>query len=154
MKLDDFLLPDGVVGVLRAADKATLLADLAGRAAALTGLNRAEVFQALAAREALGSTGIGGGVAIPHARIVGVARFFGLFARLERPVDFEAVDEQPVDLAFALLTPVGESDQHLQALACVSRRLRDVDAVARLRRCDQASEMFAILIPESLGIAG
>lgn len=147
MKLDDFLIPDGVVGVLRAADKATLLADLAGRAAALTGLNRADVFQALAAREALGSTGIGGGVAIPHARIVGVDRFFGLFARLERPVDFEAVDEQPVDLAFALLAPVGETERHLQALACVSRRLRDVDAVARLRRCDQVSEMYAVLIP-------
>lgn len=147
MKLDDFLLPDGVVGVLRAADKSNLLADVAGRAAALAGLNRADVFQALAAREALGSTGIGGGVAIPHARIVGVDRFFGLFVRLERPVDFEAVDEQPVDLVFTLLTPVAATDRHLQALACVSRRLRDPDVVARLRRCDEASEMYAVLIP-------
>ena len=154
MKLSDFLTPDGVVGKLRAADKGRLLTDLAGRAAAVAGLNQADVLRALTAREELGSTGIGGGVAIPHARIAGIDRFFGLFARLERPVDFDAVDEQPVDLVFLLLAPAGADDRHLQALACVSRHLRDGDVVARLRRNEEASGIFAILIPDSQPIAG
>lgn len=145
MDVADLLTPDRVVANLKATDKARLLADLARRAAAATGLPQQSVHEALAAREALGSTGVGAGVAIPHARLAGLDHFFGLFARLERRLDYDAVDERPVDLVFLLLIPENAAAEHLHALACVSRRLRDPDVVARLRKADDAAALYATL---------
>ncbi|PWC40168.1 PTS sugar transporter subunit IIA [Azospirillum sp. TSO22-1] len=146
MDVADLLPPDRVIAKLPAGDKPTLLADLARRAAAATGLPQPAILQALKAREALGSTGVGSGVAIPHARIPGIECFFGLFTRLERRIDYDAVDEQPVDLVFLLLVPPHAANEHLQALACISRRLRDQAVSARLRRTTDAETLYATLV--------
>lgn len=146
MDVADLLTAEHVIARLKAADKAKLLADLAHRAAAETGLPPTDIQQGLATREALGSTGVGVGVAIPHARFAGLGRFFGLFARLERRLDYDAIDGQPVDLVFLLLVPADAVTGHLQALACVSRRLRDPETAARLRKADDAAALHAILV--------
>lgn len=145
MNVADLLSPDRVIAKLPAGDKPALLAELARRAAAATGLPQPAILEALRAREALGSTGVGSGVAIPHARIAGLDRFFGLFARLERRIDYDSVDEQPVDLVFLLLVPPEAASEHLQALACISRRLRDQAVSACLRRTTDAGTLYAAL---------
>lgn len=145
MNIADLITPDRVFIGLKAADKTRLLAELSRRAASAAGLSHQEIQQALEAREALGSTGVGAGVAIPHARFPGIDRFVGLFARLERRVDFNAIDEQPVDLVFLLLVPADAAGEHLKALACVSRRLRAPDVTAGLRRAADAAELYAAL---------
>lgn len=149
MDVADLLSPGHVIAKLPAGDKRTLLADLARRAAAATGLRQSAILEALSGREALGSTGVGGGVAIPHARIAGLDRFFGAFARLERRIDYDAVDEQPVDLVFLLLVPPHAANEHLQALACVSRRLRDRSMADLLRRAPDAEALYAALAGEA-----
>lgn len=146
MDVADLLTPDHVIERLAAADKAALVADLARRAAAATGLPQHAILEALSAREALGSTGVGAGVALPHARIPGLGGFFGLFARLERQLEYDAVDDQPVDLVFLLLVPSNAVNEHLQALACVSRRLRDKAVAAQVRKADGAVALYAALI--------
>lgn len=148
MNVADLLSPDRVIAKLPAGDKPALLAELARRAAAATGLPQPAILEALKAREALGSTGVGRGVAIPHARIPGLDRFFGMFARLERRIDYDSVDEQPVDLVFLLLVPPQAASEHLQALACISRRLRDQAVSARLRRTTDAGTLYAALVEQ------
>ena len=133
MEISSLISPDRIVTDLRAATKDAALRALARLAAAQLQLDEATIQQALLNRERLGSTGIGQGVAIPHARIAGLERVFCLFARSEKPVEFEAVDARPVDLFCLLLTPAGEHGEHLAALACVSRRLRDPETARRLR---------------------
>lgn len=128
------LLTDNHVALgLRPAGKAVLLADLARRAAALTGQDAAKLTAALSAREALGSTGFGGGIAVPHARVDGLGVVFGFLARLDRPVAFDAIDNKPVDLVFLLLSPSGANAEHLATLAAISRRLRDPAVAGALR---------------------
>lgn len=145
MDVADLLTPDRVVARWPAADKARLLAELARRAAEATGLSPPVVRDALAAREVLGSTGVGSGLAIPHARIAGLDRYFGLFARLERPIAFDAVDDEPVDLVFLLLVPANAENDHLQALASVSRRLRIPGTAALLRTAENAAALYRVL---------
>lgn len=134
MELSEIFDRDHVIPNLRAQDKVQLLRGLARRAATDIGIGEAYILSALESRENLGSTGIGEGIAIPHARISGLQHSYALFARLERPVDYFAVDSNPVDLIFFLLTPEREDKRHITILATVTRRLRDPATVRRLRR--------------------
>ncbi|MBI1779500.1 MAG: PTS sugar transporter subunit IIA [Proteobacteria bacterium] len=145
MNLADLLSGDAVLVDLKAADKAKALAALSRRAADRCGLEASQVLAALIARETLGSTGFGGGVAVPHARIGGLRQPIAAFARLARPIDFQAVDDRPVDLIFLLLTPEGDEKGHLAALAQISRLLREAARAARLRNARSAEELHAAL---------
>jgi PTS system nitrogen regulatory IIA component len=145
MEIGAFTAPQSVIANLRVANKAQLLKELAKRAAAATGLNEGDILAALNDRERLGSTGIGKHIALPHARIRGLDRIHGFFARLERPIDFEAIDERPVDLVFLLLAPEDSGKDHLAALARVSRLFRDPDSCAKLRHAESAASIHDIL---------
>ncbi|CAO4149371.1 Nitrogen regulatory protein [Methylorubrum aminovorans] len=143
MTVDDILAPADVVHGLRASGKTTLLEDLARRAAKSLDLDADTILAALIRREGLGSTGVGDGLALPHARLEAVRKPFGLLARLREPLDFDAVDERPVDLVFLLLLPTAEGGNHLNALACVARKLRDPDTAAALRGARDAAGLHA-----------
>ncbi|MBN8889852.1 MAG: hypothetical protein BGP12_18125 [Rhodospirillales bacterium 70-18] len=130
---------------IRAADKGALLAELARRAATILGADAGTLARLLAAREALGSTGTGGGIAVPHARLPGLADPASFFARLDRPVPFDAIDARPVDLVFLLVSPPGDHARHLAILAAASRRLRDPATVAALRGAATPAEIAALL---------
>lgn len=145
MDLGDLLRLDAVVPAMKARSKRQVLQELAGRAAQVTGLPEREIFEVLLQRERLGSTGVGHGAAIPHGTVPGLDRLVGVFARLERPVDFESIDEQPVDLIFVLLAPEGAGADHLKALARIARVLRDGDVMTRLRASADASALYALL---------
>jgi len=142
MEIADFIAPNRIALDLRVRDKADLLRELAKRVEATgAGLPAAAILAALRSREDLGSTGLGKGFALPHARIDGLTRFVGLFARLARPIDYDAIDGAPVDLVFLLLMPADAGNNNVAALAAVSRRFRDGDTVARLRKADTASAL-------------
>jgi PTS system nitrogen regulatory IIA component len=143
--LSDLLTPEAVVDGLGVASKKTLFQQLGGIAASAYGLDARAVAEKLAEREKLGSTGFGGGIAIPHARIEGLRHVSAAFVRLEKPLDFAAVDELPVDLVFMLLSPIGAGAEHLKALAHVSRRLRDRGFAAKLRGAGSADAVYALL---------
>lgn len=145
-EIADLLAPEAVLSGSSAANKKALFTALGAAAAEAYGLDAREVADRLGDREKLGSTGFGGGIAIPHAKIDGIRRVCGVFARLDRPVDFGAVDELPVDLVFMLLSPVGAGADHLKALACVSRRLRDRGFAAKLRGAGSKDALFALLV--------
>ncbi len=153
MTVDDILAPEEVVLGLRASAKTALLEDLARRAAQSLALDAATILGALVFREGLGSTGIGDGVALPHARLESVRKPFGLLARLREPLDFDAVDERPVDLVFLLLLPTADGDDHLNALACVARKLRDPDIAAALRIARDAAGLHASISAPSFSHA-
>ncbi len=140
----DLLVPETVVESLVAKTRKALFGTLAELLAADRGLDAAQVAQALGDREKLGSTGFGGGVAIPHGRIAGLETVVGVFARLAQPIDFEAVDGLPVDLVFAMLSPADASADHLKALARVSRQLRDRAFVAKLRGAGSRDALYAL----------
>ena len=118
---------------------------MAEKAGDVYGIDAEQAFSALQEREALGPTGVGDGVAIPHARLEGLDRVIGVFRRLEKPVDYDAVDRQPVDLVFALFAPVNSGVEHLKALALISRLLRDAANRSKLRSNEDASTLYAIL---------
>ena len=145
MDLHDFLSPDAVVADLRVTSKKQLLQQLAHRAAVKTALDERRVLDTILERERLGSTGFGGGVAIPHGKIEGLGQVFGLFARLGSAVDYDALDRQPVDLVFLLLAPQGAGADHLKALASVSRTFRDRAITAKLRGSTSADALYAML---------
>jgi nitrogen PTS system EIIA component len=145
MELGDLLSPDGIIPVLKAQSKKQALAELAERAAALTGLSERTVADGLTQRESLGSTGLGRGIAIPHAKFPGLERMHCLFARLDTGIDFDALDGEPVDLIFVLLAPEHASGDHLKALARISRLLREPTTVDRLRAARDRSGLYAIL---------
>jgi len=145
MDISDLLTPERVIANLHATSKKQALQELARRAAELTGESERAVFDVLLERERLGTTGVGGGIAIPHGRLAGLSSMFGLFARLERPVDFESIDERPVDLIFLLLAPATAGADHLKALARVSRLLRDRAICEKLRGTDKPEALFALL---------
>lgn len=149
MILPDLLAPSGVLAPLKANGKKQALQEMAERAAAVTGLPERDVFEALLQRERLGSTGIGNGIAIPHGRFQGLERLHGFFARLEKPIDYDAIDGQPVDILFALLAPEGAGADHLKALARVARVLRDRGTLERIRNAHDADAIFAILTENS-----
>lgn len=146
MALSDLLSSKAVVFNLHARCKREALAALADRAAAVTGADATSIREALMEREKLGSTGVGRGVAIPHGKIEGLAAMTGLLAKLDQPIDFEAVDDQPVDLIFVLLAPADASAAHLKALAKVSRLLRDERVREALRGAATPEALFAIAV--------
>ncbi|HUF46049.1 MAG TPA: PTS IIA-like nitrogen regulatory protein PtsN [Aestuariivirgaceae bacterium] len=149
MQLSDIIANDAVIPSLRAASKKQVLQELSNAAAKMTGLDARRVFDCLLQREKLGSTGLGQGIAIPHAKFNELDRVQGLFARLAQPVDFDAPDDQPVDLVFLLLAPESAGADHLKALAWISRSLRDPTLVAKLRGTDSAAGLYAILTEPS-----
>jgi len=145
----DLLTPKSVIAHLRVGNKKQALQELARRAAAMTGISERRILDVLTERERLGTTGIGRGVAIPHGRLAELTRLYGLFARLERPIAFESIDDQPVDLMFLLLAPVDAGADHLKALARVSRLLRDQATCGKLRGTDNGDALYALLTGES-----
>lgn len=145
MELEDLVRPEGVLAHLKVTSKKQALQELAARAAALTGVSERSIFETLLERERLGSTGVGQGIAIPHGKLGEMDRLHGLFARLDTPIDFESVDDQPVDLIFLLLAPESAGADHLKALARVSRLLRNGAVVEKLRATDDAAALYAIL---------
>ncbi|GGF94322.1 MULTISPECIES: PTS IIA-like nitrogen regulatory protein PtsN [Rhizobium] len=148
MALADLLHQDAIIPALKATSKKQLLQELAAKAAKLTGVSEREIFDVILQRERLGSTGVGHGIAIPHGKLNGISSISGIFARLESPVDFEALDDEPVDLVFLLLAPEGAGADHLKALSRIARVLRDQDLAAKLRQTDSASAIYAFLNEE------
>jgi nitrogen PTS system EIIA component len=146
MALADLLQQDAILPALKVNSKKQLLQELALRASKLTGVPEREIFDVILER--LGSTGVGHGIAIPHGKLGTIGSIKGLFARLETPVDFEALDDEPVDLVFLLLAPEGAGADHLKALSRIARVLRDQELVAKLRATDSASAIYAFLNEE------
>jgi len=145
MEIIELIGPNGVVANLRVTSKKQALQELAKRAAELTGRPERAIFEVLTERERLGTTGVGNGIAIPHGKLADLDRLYGLFARLETPIDFDAIDEQPVDLICVLLAPETAGADHLKALARVSRLLRDRAICDKLRGTDSAEAIRALL---------
>ena len=146
MKISDLLSPANVMVDVRASDKGQLLRDLAAVAAAALQLPAELIAAELNKREGLGSTGVGNGIAIPHARFTALAKPFGILARLRQPIDFDAIDGQRVDLVFVLLLPASPDGEQLGALACVARQLRVPSVIDRLRRLKQPAELYAAIV--------
>jgi nitrogen PTS system EIIA component len=149
MTLTDLLKPEAVLPSLKVNGKKQALQELAAHAAKLTGLSERDVFDTLLQRERLGSTGIGDGIAIPHGKPARLAHLTGLFARLERPIDFDALDAQPVDVIFVLLAPEQAGADHLKALARVARVLRDPGMLDKVRATRDAAALYSLLTEPS-----
>ena len=150
MPLNDLVAPNAIIPALKVNGKKQALQELAAKAAELSGLSERTIFEILMQREKLGSTGVGNGIAIPHGKLPKLNKLFGVFARLERPIDFEALDGQAVDLVFLLLAPEGAGADHLKALARVARLLRDPDVAHKLRDSRDAEALYSVLaLPSS-----
>ncbi len=145
MDISDLILPESVVANLRVTSKKQALQELAKKAADLTGQPERALFEVLMERERLGTTGVGHGIGIPHGKLPELDRLYGLFARLDSPIDFDAIDEQPVDLIFVLLAPETAGADHLKALARVSRLFRDRAVCEKLRGTESAEAIYALL---------
>jgi PTS system nitrogen regulatory IIA component len=145
MEISDFLTSETVLPELKATSKKQALQELSKLAADTADAERQHIFDLLVDRERLGSTGVGHGVAIPHARLPNLERHYGIFARLSNSVDFESVDDEPVDLIFLLLAPEDAGADHLKALAMISRRMRDREFCNKLRGSDSSDAIFALL---------
>ena len=145
MLLTDLVAPNAIIPALKVNGKKQVLLELAGKAAELSGQSERAILEILQQREKLGSTGVGNGIAIPHGKLPKLAKLFGLFARLERPVDFEALDSQPVDILFLLLAPEGAGADHLKALARVARALRQPGILDHIRAAHDADALYALL---------
>jgi len=145
MDLSDLLHVEGVLPHMKANSKKQAIQELAAKAASLTDLPEREIFDTLLQRERLGSTGVGHGVAIPHGKLASLDRLVGVFARLDKPIDFDALDDDPVDLVFLLLAPEGAGADHLKALARVARVLRDPGTAAKLRATTEAAALYSLL---------
>jgi len=152
MEIVEILSPQAVLQKLKAANKKKLIAEVASAAASVAGLDQGKVFETLWEREKLNSTGVGHGVAIPHARLPKLERIVGLFAHLDSPVDFESIDEVPVDLVFALLTPADAGADHLKALARVSRLMRNAAVCEKLRAASDKAQLYALLTEPTAGM--
>ncbi len=145
MELTSILKPEAVRVAGNASSKKRLFLDLADIASSVFGIDREDAVDALLERESLGPTGVGKGVALPHARLEGLEEVSGVFLRLEKPLDFNAVDRQPVDLVFALFAPRNAGVDHLKALALVSRTMRDPSICTKLRANSDPAALHAIL---------
>jgi len=145
MPLTDLVAPQAIIPALKTNSKKHALQEISARLAELTGRSEREIFEVLIQREKLGSTAVGNGIAIPHGKLAGLDKIFGAFARLERPIDFEALDGQPVDLIFVLLAPEHAGADHLKALARIARVLRDTELANRLRDARDAESIFSVL---------
>ncbi|MDD3289105.1 MAG: PTS IIA-like nitrogen regulatory protein PtsN [Alphaproteobacteria bacterium] len=141
----DLIVADAVISRLEGTSKKQILQDMAARATSLLGIDDHSIFDALWEREKLGTTGVGGGIAIPHGRIAGLNQVRAFFARLKQPVDFEAVDKRPVDLVFLLLAPAEAGADHLHALATISRLLRDAKFCDELRAAKDKEALYRLL---------
>jgi len=153
MPLNDLVAPAAIIPALKVNGKKQALQELAAKAAELSGQSERAIFEILVQREKLGSTGVGNGIAIPHGKLPSLQKLFGVFARLERPIDFEALDGQPVDLVFLLLAPEGAGADHLKALARVARLLRDSGVADKLRQSRDAAALYAVLAMPSASAA-
>jgi PTS system nitrogen regulatory IIA component len=153
MPLTDLVAPNAILPALKVNNKKQALHELAARAAVLSGQNERTIFEILTQREKLGSTAIGNGVAIPHGKMPNLTRLFGLFARLDRPIDFEALDGQSVDLIFLLLAPEAAGADHLKALARIARLLREPAVTYKLRASRDAESLYAVLAIPSASAA-
>jgi nitrogen PTS system EIIA component len=148
MRLTDLLRPEAVLASLRANSKKQVLQELSEKAAHISRLPARQIFDAVLQRERLGSTGIGNGIAIPHAKLAKCPSIIGVFARLEKPIDFEAIDAAPVDLVFLLVAPESAGADHLKALARIARVLRDPAITAKLRAIQDPAALYAVLTQE------
>ena len=146
MEIREFLSPDNTLLDVRVSDKAQILRMLADRAANAIGLPAADILNVLLKREQLGSTGTGGGIAIPHARLNGLSKPFGMLARLGHGIDFQAIDGRPVDLVFLLLLPAAADKDQLSALAAVARTLRDLKSAQKLREARTEQELYRVMV--------
>ena len=149
MDLQDLVAPEGVVAHLKVSSKKQALQELSARAAEITGLSERQIFDTLLERERLGSTGVGQGIAIPHGKLAEATRLYGLFARLDTPIDFDSIDDRPVDLIFLLLAPETAGADHLKALARISRLLRNPSIVEKLRGTEDMAALYALLTEPS-----
>lgn len=145
MDLNELLRPEAVIANLKANSKKQALQELATRASEICGETERDIFDTLLQRERLGSTGVGNGIAIPHGKIQNLSGLHGFFARLDKPIEFDSLDDQPVDLIFVLLAPEGAGADHLKALARVARLLRDGDIANKLRATKDADAIYSIL---------
>ena len=145
MEISEILTPEGVLANLKSGSKKQLLQDLAEAASKRCSWEPQQIFDALLEREKLGSTGVGNGVAIPHAKLAGMEGIQGIFARLNKPVDYDANDDQPVDIVFMLLAPEGSGADHLKALSKIARLLRDQSTLASIRKTEDQDAIFSLL---------
>ncbi len=145
MKISDIMTVNNISVAIKANSKRQLLQELAEKAAEITGITERTIFDIVLERENLGSTGFGGGTALPHGRLADIDKVYGFFARLSTPVDFEAIDGKPVDLIFLLLSPEGSGADHLTALAQVSRILKDEATCEKLRQAETREQIYALL---------
>lgn len=145
MLLNDLITIDAILPNLQASTKKQALQELSDRAASISGLVPREIFDALLQRERLGSTGVGAGIAIPHGKMAKAKKIFGVFARLEKPVEFEALDGVPVDLVFLLIAPESAGADHLKALSRIARVMRDPIITARLRATRDSTAIFSMV---------
>ncbi|MEE9314658.1 MAG: PTS IIA-like nitrogen regulatory protein PtsN [Rhizobiaceae bacterium] len=145
MELNDIISPDSILANLKPNSKKQLLQELAEAGAAQLGVDVQAVFETLLEREHLGSTGVGNGVAIPHGKIAGIDRIVGVFAQLAKPVEFDSMDEQPVDIAFMLLAPEGSGADHLKALSRIARVLRNQATLASIRHASDPDAIYSLL---------
>lgn len=148
MEIQDLVSAEAVIAKLNVSSKKQLLQELSKRAASLTGLPERDIFDTLLERERLGTTGVGNGIAIPHGKLSGINGIVGMFARLEKPVDYDAIDDQPVDLVFLLLAPECAGADHLKALARISRLLRDRTTCEKIRGADTQDALYVLLTDE------
>jgi PTS system nitrogen regulatory IIA component len=145
MELADLFPRENVIAHLRATSKKQALQDLSRYASQTTGFSEREIFDVLMGRERLGTTGVGNGIATPHGKLPGLERIYCLFARLDHAIDFDSIDDRPVDLIFVLLAPECAGADHLKALVRLSRLLRDKTACEKIRGTDDAEELYALL---------
>jgi PTS system nitrogen regulatory IIA component len=145
MELRDLLSADAIIPNLNVTSKKQALQEIARRASRVTGLDERAIFDTLLERERLGTTGVGNGIAIPHGKLDGLTRPYGVFARLAKPIEFDAIDDQPVDMLFTLLAPLDAGADHLKALARVSRLFRNQDICEKLRGSDTAEALYGLM---------
>ena len=145
MLLQDLIGADAILPHLQAGTKKQALQDISDVAGRVSGLPAREIFDVLLQRERLGSTGVGNGIAIPHGKLARASRIFGVFARLDRPIQFEALDGAPVDLIFMLIAPENAGADHLKALSRIARVLRDTSMTDRLRAARDGTAMYAMM---------
>jgi len=145
MKISEVMKPDDVLIGVSASSKGRLLQQLSDKAASALGISEHDILAALTSREALGSTGIGAGIAIPHAPVAGIERPFGFFVRLTKPIEFDAIDDEPVDIVCLILTPPEGQANYLKLLSNVARRLRSADAIKRIRSTSEPAHIYSVI---------
>ena len=145
MELSELISSKSIIATLKVGSKKQALQELSQIAEEITGVSSRDIFGTVLQRERLGSTGVGQGIAIPHGKLEGLDKLFAIFARLETPISYDSMDDQPVDLIFLLLAPESAGADHLKALARISRTLRDPSITEKLRNSDSSKAIYSIL---------